>query len=132
MNPLEELRILDYGQRLISHKRNTYFNLIEGNSGLYAMEHSIHKGRKAVNNFQKDFFTIGEDFDALVYNFKKPLLQTASPKYWMSTILYSTDQSDALGTILKGEWIVKENKHRLQNEIDAVFSEKINALKARR
>ena len=132
LNPLEELRILDYGQRLISHKRNTYFNLIEGNSGLYAMEHAIHKGRKAVNNFQKDFFTIGEDFDALVYNFKKPLLQTASPKYWMSTILYSTDQSDALGTILKGEWIVKENKHRLQNEIDAVFSEKINALKARR
>jgi formimidoylglutamate deiminase len=96
------------------------------------MEHAINAGRKAVNDFQKDFFTIGEDFDALIYNFNKPLLQTASPKYWMSTMLYSTDQSDTLGTILKGEWIVKENKHRLQNEIDSAFTEKMNALKARR
>lgn len=32
-NPMEELRILDYGQRLISHKRNTFYKKTEGNSG---------------------------------------------------------------------------------------------------
>lgn len=131
LNPLEELRILDYGQRLISHKRNTFFSLSEGNSGFYSMEQAINAGRKAVNDFQPDFFTVGEDFDALVYKFDKPLLKTASEKYWMSSILFSTDQSDAMGTILKGEWKVKNNQHVLQSEIEKEFNDKISALKAR-
>ena len=38
LNPLEELRLLDYGQRLISHKRNTYFSPEQGDGGRDVLE----------------------------------------------------------------------------------------------
>ena len=131
LNPLEELRLLDYGQRLISHKRNTYFSLDEGNSGFYSMKHAITNGRIAVNDLQENFFTIGSDFDCVVYDMNHPLLATASSKYWMSSIIYSTDQNMCSGTILRGNWTVKNQKHIHQEEISSKFINTLNKLKSR-
>ena len=37
LNPLEEIRLLDYGQRLITHNRNTFGNNISGDNGSIAI-----------------------------------------------------------------------------------------------
>ena len=55
LDPLEELRLLDYGQRLISHQRDTFVDET-GDSGLYAINNSIIGGRKAMGNLHEQFF----------------------------------------------------------------------------
>lgn len=118
LNPLEELRLLDYGQRLISHKRNTF----AGDSGLFAITKAAIAGRKAMNNFEPDFFAVGEDFDACVIKADTPLLANVKLENLASTIVYSTDASQIYETFVAGKLIQKDERYEQikRNFIDSV------------
>lgn len=107
INPFEELRLLDYGQRLISHKRNTF----GANAGLFAITKATFAGRKAMNNFETEFFKIGADFDACVIDADKPLLSNTDLENLASTIVYSTDASQVYGTFVKGKLIERDKNY---------------------
>ena len=131
LNPLEELRILDYGQRLISHQRNTFVDQQEHDSGTYAIRQSLHSGRRAMGNQQIEYFEIGGYLDAVVYDPSAPLLSTTSLDNMLSTIVYSTDQTMVKGTLVNGRWIVQKNRHYASEQIGRVYSDTINKLKIR-
>ena len=107
LNPFEELRLLDYGQRLISHKRNTF----GADSGLFALTKSIIAGRKAMNNFQSEFFAIGADFDACVMDADAALLANVSLENLASTIVYTADASQICGTFVRGNLIEMDENY---------------------
>lgn len=107
LNPFEELRLLDYGQRLISHKRNTF----GANGGLFALTKATLAGRRAMNNFEKAFFQTGADFDACVIDANAPLLANTSLESLASTIIYTADVSQIYGTFVKGKLIQKGEKY---------------------
>jgi formimidoylglutamate deiminase len=131
LNPLEELRLLDYGQRLISHKRNTYSSRYQEDSGMYAIEMATKTGRKAMNNFTTDFFKVGEPLNACIIDASSPLLATTSTKNRTSTIVYATDPNMQLGTIANGEMIVNNRSHTKYLGIKEQFVKTINELKNR-
>jgi formimidoylglutamate deiminase len=131
INPLEELRVLDYGQRLISHKRNTFTSEKQGDSGLFALEMATLAGRKAMNNFSPDYFKVGDIFSASVIDASAPLLECTSPENRASSILYTCDASHQLATIVNGEIQVKDGKHYKKNEIEHAFSKTMHELKNR-
>ncbi|KAJ5605667.1 n-ethylammeline chlorohydrolase [Penicillium lagena] len=109
LNPLEELRLLDYGQRLISHKRNTFGN----DAGLFALTKAIISGRRGMNNFETGFFTVGADFDACVLDANAPLLANVKMENLASSILYSADASHFCGTFIAGKLIQKDHSYDL-------------------
>lgn len=131
LNPLEEMRLLDYGQRLISHKRNTFYSSNEGNSSHYAFHQQLMAGRKAMNNFNETYFKVGEVFDAAIYSMKHPLIATTSDANLLNTILYSSDERIAVATISKGKIVVENGKHILEDEIFQKFQTTIQDLKNR-
>lgn len=110
LNPLEELRILDYGQRLISHKRTTFVTEGQGNSAFNAIKMAWQSGRKAMGASNKEFFSIGQPFDAVVMRADSPLVATASLQNLCNTFVYSADASDIAGTIVAGKWIYKNGQ----------------------
>ncbi|HVE58826.1 MAG TPA: formimidoylglutamate deiminase [Pyrinomonadaceae bacterium] len=118
LNPFEEIRLLDYGQRLISHKRNTFG---EG-GGLFAITRATIAGRKAMNNFEREFFAAGADFDACVIKADEPLLAGENLENLASTIVYSGDASQIYGTFVAGELIQKDEDYQKIKErfIDCV------------
>lgn len=125
LNPLEELRLLDYGQRLTSHKRNVFTSKQEGNSANYAIKKNLIAGRKAMGNYNEEYFKIGDYFNASLYTANSPLLSTSSLNNITNTILYSTDTSVQLGTITNGKLVCykgesKNNKKIKQNFIDSI------------
>ena len=107
LNPFEELRLLDYGQRLISHKRSTF----GADAGLSAMTQTTISGRKAMNNFEPEFFKIGADFDACVIESNAPLLANVSLENLASTLVYSSDASQIKGTFVRGKLIEKDENY---------------------
>ena len=131
LNPLEELRLLDYGQRLITHKRNTYFSPEQGDGGTYAIEMASNSGRKAMNNFESEYFKVGEPFNACVFEASAPLLANCSDQNLASTLLYSSDSNMQLATISHGKMIVNNGKHIKQDDIRSRFSEVMKELKSR-
>lgn len=131
INPLEELRILDYGQRLTSHKRNTYYSPEQGNGGVYSIEMVTAAGRKAMNNFTNEFFKVGEPLNACVIDAKAPLIASSSLENLASTIVYSTDASMQLATISNGKLVVNSGRHMKEQEIRENFNKAIGKLKSR-
>ncbi|MEP2773659.1 MAG: formimidoylglutamate deiminase [Fulvivirga sp.] len=131
LNPLEELRLLDYGQRLTTHSRNTFIDEQESDSGAYGFKKALLSGRKAMGNDNTNYFEVGQPFDAVVYDAHQPLLATSSNKSLLSTIIYSSDAAATLGTIINGAWVVKNNRHIDQERITDKFVETINSLDIR-
>jgi len=107
LNPLEELRILDYGQRLISHKRTTFVTEASGDSAFNAFKMAWQSGRKAMGAPHAQFFAVGQAFDAAVISAASPLIATAAARNLCNTFLYSADVSDMLGTMVSGNWVYK-------------------------
>lgn len=130
LNPFEELRILDYGQRLISHNRNTFGNEISGDNGSIAISSALINGRKAMGIEQKLFFEVGKPLDALVISDQHPLIQTSSLKNLSNTMVYSSDLSMYKGTIVNGDWKIIDGQHADEN-IHVDFTRTLNALKVR-
>jgi len=131
LNPFEEFRILDYGQRLTSHKRNTFYSQNEGDSGRFALNMALISGRKAMNNFQTTYFSEGDYFDAVLIDANAPLIATSGIEKLLSTITYATDISTQYGTFSKGKLVVKNRKHQSYDKIRKEFVSTLLKLKNR-
>ena len=106
LNPLEDLRWLDYTQRLTTHKRNTF---ADGAQRL--ITNTFLSGKKAMGHAAQDFFEVGRPLDAVVYNGESPLLITAEMEHLLPTLLYTADGASVSGTIVDGKWIVKDARY---------------------
>ncbi len=131
LNPFEELRILDYGQRLVSHKRNTFYSKNQGDSGLFAFDMALKSGRKAMNNYETQYFKVGEPFDAVLLDATHPLIKTTSDRFLASTLLYLTDSSLIKGTFSKGKLVVENGHHFDISNIYKSFIDTLNKLNNR-
>ncbi|HIP36450.1 MAG TPA: formimidoylglutamate deiminase [Crocinitomix sp.] len=131
LNPFEELRILDYGQRLTSHKRNTFYSNQQGDSGTYAFDMALKHGRMAMNNNESTYFKAGQPFDAVLIDATHPLIKTSSTKHLASTILFTSDATMIKGTFSKGRLVVSNGKHFNYSELSTKFINTINNLNNR-
>ena len=127
LNPLEELRILDYGQRLTTHRRNNFVSDQCGNTGEYALRKALISGRKAMGNHSNDYFVVGQPFNAVIIDANQVLIATSSMDYILPTLIYSGDCTFFSGTITNGTWVVKNLSHQLKHEVESGF---INAIKS--
>ncbi len=127
LNPLEELRMIDYRQRLVTNQRNTF----EGDAAANLVNESVGSGRKAMGVSSANNFEIGKPFDAVVFNSKSHLLAETSEKNRLATILYTSDSSRIAGTIVSGKWVVKSQHHQSAHAIKVNFSKAIRGLKNR-
>ena len=112
LNPLEDLRWLDYTQRLSSHKRNTF---ADGASVL--LNNTFFAGKSAMGLSAQNFFEQGKPFDAVVYDADSPLLSAAGLEHLLPTLIYTADATAVLGTILDGDWITRNGRHNDQEDI---------------
>lgn len=118
LDPLEDLRWLDYAQRLITHRRNTFAD------GASTLVHSaIFSGRRAMGLSSADYFEEGMPFDAIVYDGDSPLLNTVMHEHLLPALVYAADSAHVAGTIVNGEWIVKEGHHKHEHSIRTKFEE---------
>lgn len=127
LNPFEELRMIDYRQRLVTNLRNTF----PGDAASYLVNEAVAQGRKAMGRITNDHFEIGQPFDALVINAGTHLLTDTSEKNRLASIVYTSDSSRNLGTIVSGRWVVKNQHHVNGHEIKMAFSKAIREMKTR-
>lgn len=127
INPLEEMRMIDYRQRLITNKRNTF----EGDAAQYMVNHAVLSGRKAMGVTTIENFAIGQPFDAVVYSASSHLFENTSVKNRLATILYTADTSKVMGTIVAGQWVVKGGHHVNGAALKANFGKAMKELGTR-
>ncbi|WP_422361617.1 formimidoylglutamate deiminase [Reichenbachiella sp.] len=131
LNPLEELRILDYGQRLTTHRRNQFISKTNGDTGLFGVDMALKAGRKAMGNSCESYFEVGQPLDAVVIDAQMPLIATSRPEHILSTLVYSGDRSHFMGTIVNGDWKVKAGHHLKQDDVVSNFKKSLAELSIR-
>lgn len=107
INPLEEFRMIDYRQRLVTHQRNTF----EGDAAHYMVNEEIERGRLAMGINAPHHFAIGQPLDAIVYNSQSHFLENSSEKNRLATIVFTGDSNRNIGTLVNGKWVVKNGHH---------------------
>jgi formimidoylglutamate deiminase len=127
INPLEELRMIDYRQRLVTNTRNTF----EGGAAQYLVSNAVMTGRKAMGIQSQDHFSIGQPFDAVVFNASSHLLENSSDRNRLPTLIYTSDTSKILGTIINGKWVVKSQHHDNGAAIKNAFNKSMKELASR-
>jgi formimidoylglutamate deiminase len=111
LNPFEELRMIDYRQRLITHKRNTF----AGDAAHYLINESVASGRVAMGRDTSNHFEAGQPLDALVVSSTAHLTAATSPAYRLATLVYTSDSSRNIGTLVGGRWVVKHQHQHHQH-----------------
>lgn len=127
LNPLEEFRMIDYRQRLVTNHRNTF----EGDAAAYLVNESVTSGRKAMGIFSENNFEIGKPLDAVVFNSKSHLLAETSERNRLAALLYTSDSSRIMGTLVNGKWVTKGGHHNNGKMIKENFSKAMKELKNR-
>lgn len=121
LNPLEELRILDYGQRLTTHQRNTFTRNDQGNTGTFAIEMATLAGRRAMGNESEAFFEVGQPLNAAIFDGSHPLLASAKDSHLLPTLVFSGDARFHQATIVNGQLNVEDGIHRDHEKIAKRF-----------
>ncbi len=127
LNPFEEFRMIDYHQRLVTNKRNTF----EGDAAKAMVNESVMVGRMAMGRKTADHFEVGQPFDALVVSATTHLLADTSEKNRLASIVFTGDSSRNIGTIINGKWIVKNQHHQNGHAIKVAFAKAIREIKNR-
>ncbi|RAW03546.1 formimidoylglutamate deiminase [Pseudochryseolinea flava] len=117
LNPLEDLRWLDYAQRFTTHKRNTF-----DDGAAILVDKTFHAGNSAMGFSSSEYFSVGQKLDAVIYDAHRPLLSQARREHLLSAIIYTASPAEILGTMIDGKWIVKNNYHFREGEIFKSFT----------
>ncbi len=127
LNPLEDLRWLDYVQRLCKEKRNPVCTL-GGDDSATLLWASLQKARVAAGD--PNTLKVGDSLDALMINIDHPIFFGKPRDKYFSTLFYCCDSSMFTGTLRRGEWVVRQGVHRDIGKIAASYKKTMNQLLA--
>lgn len=128
LSPLEELRWLDYGQRLRSERRNVLCKRAGDDSGRILFEDAWLGGRAAMGAAPCDeYFEVGQPFDAVVLDPEHPVLYGRPPERRLAALLYAGDPSCFVGTLRRGAWLIRGG--RATHDAKAPFLQALAALR---
>ncbi|MFZ9029102.1 MAG: formimidoylglutamate deiminase [Crocinitomicaceae bacterium] len=127
INPFEEIRLLDYGQRLTTHKRDILAGK-NGKSGENAIAQATITGRKAMGNSTETYFAVGNAFNACIIDSEAPLLANTTDTNLVSSIIYTADVRHISQTIVNGEVVWNGSEQRNRASIVNRFNQIIKSL----
>lgn len=121
LNPFEELRWLDYCQRLVHEHCIPFCNTQTMYPVAYAFEQVISNGRLAAGIKTDDYFAQDQALDCLVFSSTSCLLDTINLEHLLSTLIYRSDCHDLLGTLISGQWQITNQNHPDTEHIESAF-----------
>jgi formimidoylglutamate deiminase len=120
LNPLEELRLLDYGQRLGLRIRNPICLGGGQDSAEILFRKSQESGYQALGQ-EKASLRVGDDFDGVLIDLDHPILAGKDLPFYLSSLIYSGDSRIFKGTIVQGKWVIKDGRHDEYKKIFECF-----------
>ena len=128
LNPFEEIRLLDYGQRLTTHQRDTYLGDSSNDAGPYGYHMALSTGCRAMGDRPRQGLEVGQPFDVAVIDAQAPLVCASKPEHLLSTLVYTAGAEVMLGTMIDGQWVIKNQRHVQQEAIVCEFKQAIASL----
>jgi len=118
VSPVEELRWLEYGQRLIARQRNITVREAGASVGEYLWKAALQGGARASGLAP---FGMGSRADLIVLDDASPLLAARNARNMLDSFLFAGNTPLVRDVMVNGEWVVRDSRHRDEERIAARF-----------
>jgi formimidoylglutamate deiminase len=128
VNPVEELRWLEYGQRLI-HRRRNLLHGADGSLGRHLWARAAAGGAQALG-LASGRLEAGRRADLVVLDPEVPAL-AASGADALDAAIFAANRNPVQDVMVGGRWVVREGSHAQEAEIAARYRRTIARLSER-
>jgi len=125
VSPVEELRWLEYGQRLVARQRNIAVREAGAGVGDSLWKAALQGGTQASGLAP---FGLGSRADLLVLDDASPLLAARDARNVPDSFIFSGNTPLARDVMVNGEWVVRDFHHRDEERIAARFRKAVETL----
>lgn len=128
VSPVEELRWLEYGQRLITQQRNVAARAAGASVGETLWNAAQCGGAQASG---QPVFDIGARADLIVLDDASPLLAARDQRNVLDTLVFAGNIPLVKHVMVNGDWIVRDFRHRDEEAIAARYRAAVEQLVSR-
>ncbi len=115
---VEELRWLEYGQRLRAQRRNIAVGAHQHSVGQHLFAQAWRGGLRAAGRLQHEVAADTTIWSgAVVLDDQHPLLIAREEKHLLDTWIFSGNVPLVRDVIIDGEWLVRDGRHRARDRI---------------
>ena len=129
ISPVEELRWLEYGQRLTSGHRNIAARAQGVSVGETLWRAALHGGAQA-SGLPVGELRSGARADLIVLDENSPLLAARDARSVLDSFLFAGNTPLVRDVMAGGEWVVRDFHHRAEDRIAADYRAAVEALAA--
>ncbi len=137
VSPVEELRWLEYAQRLLTRHRNVSASEAEPSTGTVLYGSALHGGSNAsgmpIGSFiggDAELPSVGNRADLLVLDEASPLLAGRDTSNLIDTWIFAGNSNLVRDVMVNGDWVVRDFRHRDEARIAARYRAVIARLHA--
>ena len=130
ISPVEELRWLEYGQRLLSRHRNIAARK-QGDSVGETLWRAALAGGAQASGVEVGELRVGARGDLMVLDDSSPLLAARDVRSLIDSFLFSGNTPLVRDVMVGGRWQVRNFRHRDEERIAARYHTAVSALAAR-
>lgn len=129
VNPIEELRWLEYVQRLSHQQRAILATAEQPSVGQNLWQKAALGGAQSTNS-NTGTLTLGKQADLLVLDQQKTQLFAHSEKNLLDSVIFASQQNPIADVMVNGIWVIRAQRHEAQEESVAQFSKLLVKLSA--
>ncbi len=130
ISPVEELRWLEYGQRLTTHHRNVALRGSHGSVGETLWAGALAGGAQAsampIGRLDADAGQARADL--LVLDADAPILAARQTSNLVDTLIFSGNVNLVRDVMVSGEWVVRDFRHRDEERIAGRYRDTVQRL----
>ncbi len=123
----EELRLLEYGQRLARQQRTVLTDAGGGHTGEYLWREAAKGGAQALAQPIGEI-TVGKRADLLVINRDTPMMAGSFYGQVMDSFIFSGQNNPITDVMVAGVWQVRGGKHVDEDEIFGAYKETVSKI----
>jgi len=111
VSPVEELRLLEYGQRLHHQSRNIVATAEQPHTGERLYQASLQGGRRAMGRRDAGAIAVGRRADLIVLDATSPLLCATPDRYLLDRFIFSGNDNPVKDVMVAGRWRIRDRHH---------------------
>jgi formimidoylglutamate deiminase len=128
VSPIEELRWLEYGQRLTARRRNLLARDPGSPSvGARLFEDALAGGAQALGR-PIGRLAPGARADLIVVDPERPNLYGRSDDLFLDALVFAGNDNPVTGVMVGGDWVVRDGRHAQEDQILAAYKSAVAAL----
>ncbi|SET21846.1 formimidoylglutamate deiminase [Thalassotalea agarivorans] len=121
VNAVEEIRWLEYAQRLTRRQRAVLANKAQASVGLNLWQ-AANRGGALATNKNTGVLAVGKQADLLVLDQQLLGRYAQSDEHLLDSFVFATGEQAITDVMVNGQWVIRDKKHDLETQSHEAFS----------